>query len=410
MRTHDPRRFVEKLRDHLASHDRPIAFLFGAGTSAAVNIAPPAKPGTKPKHVPLVPPIGPLTDVCRDAVEALGGPSASAWKSLVSECEESDQDANVENVLTRLRDKVRAVGADQLLGLSRSDLDKIERTIRRKIACVAAPDEERIPQELPHHDFAVWVQQAERKYPVELFTTNYDPLLERALEDLKIPVFDGFVGSYAPFFSADVVAREDLLPGSGWVRLWKIHGSVNWTLVDRWGSSLVCRGAISKEGEMILPSDRKYDESRKMPYRALVDRLEAALAIPGALLVTCGFSFGDQHLNAAIWGALENRPRTHVISLQHSDIRPDDVLAKQAIRLPNLIVVAPNAAVLSGVYGPWRLAAPVDRATRHFLDTVFDSDFEPESEPAVTGAMRIGDFNRFCRFLTQMQPSVEGGA
>lgn len=37
MPTHDPRREIEKLRDHLASHDKALMFLFGAGTSCAVT-------------------------------------------------------------------------------------------------------------------------------------------------------------------------------------------------------------------------------------------------------------------------------------------------------------------------------------------------------------------------------------
>ena len=39
MQDHDPRRVVENVREQLARHDKPIAFLFGAGASYAVNIA-----------------------------------------------------------------------------------------------------------------------------------------------------------------------------------------------------------------------------------------------------------------------------------------------------------------------------------------------------------------------------------
>ncbi len=39
----------------------------------------------------------------------------------------------------------------------------------------------------------------EWKSPIELFTTNYDLLLEEALEDEEIPYFDGFVGSKKSF-------------------------------------------------------------------------------------------------------------------------------------------------------------------------------------------------------------------
>ena len=34
----------------------------------------------------------------------------------------------------------------------------------------------------------------------EIFTSNYDLIIEKSLEAIRIPHFDGFVGSYEPFF------------------------------------------------------------------------------------------------------------------------------------------------------------------------------------------------------------------
>jgi hypothetical protein len=68
MPIHDPRQFIEEMRDHLAAHDKPLAFLFGAGTSAAINMAPPPKPGEKPSFKPLIPAINGLTEYCAKAV------------------------------------------------------------------------------------------------------------------------------------------------------------------------------------------------------------------------------------------------------------------------------------------------------------------------------------------------------
>lgn len=38
MVSRDPKKAIETLRDHLASHDKPLAFLMGAGTSCAVKV------------------------------------------------------------------------------------------------------------------------------------------------------------------------------------------------------------------------------------------------------------------------------------------------------------------------------------------------------------------------------------
>jgi hypothetical protein len=87
VRTHDPRQVIEDLRNHLAAHDRRLTFLFGAGTSSAVNIAPPPTGGEKPKHRPLIPTNEGLTEICATAVAGMGEPQAAAWKMLVNQCE-----------------------------------------------------------------------------------------------------------------------------------------------------------------------------------------------------------------------------------------------------------------------------------------------------------------------------------
>ncbi|MCZ8488372.1 SIR2 family protein [Vibrio lentus] len=41
----------------------------------------------------------------------------------------------------------------------------------------------------PYHDLCTWIGSIDRRMPIELFTTNYDLLLEEALEDEEIPYF-----------------------------------------------------------------------------------------------------------------------------------------------------------------------------------------------------------------------------
>lgn len=99
-----------------------------------------------------------------------------------------------------------------------------------------------------------------RTQPVEVFTTNYDTLIETALEAERVPSFDGFVGCHQPFFLHESLARPESAPGSSWTRLWKIHGSINWHIEVVKGRPRVVRTGAASEGEMILPSHHKYDE------------------------------------------------------------------------------------------------------------------------------------------------------
>ena len=48
----------------------------------------------------------------------------------------------------------------------------------------------------PYHELITWVAGTQRAHPVEIFTTNYDLLIESAFERAKAPYFDGFTGGH----------------------------------------------------------------------------------------------------------------------------------------------------------------------------------------------------------------------
>lgn len=414
MATHDPRQVIEDLRNHLAMHDRRLCFLFGAGTSSAVNIAPNPLPGQKPAYLPLIPGIEGLTKLCMDAVCGIGKDQETAWCKLVSQCNNDGCLTNVEDMLSRVRIKIDAIGEGEILvGLDRTKLIEVENTICSAIAKTVNPPKEKIPEHIPHDDFASWVKKVTRTVPIEIFTTNYDLLFERAFEETRVPVFDGFVGTHHPFFYPECLDDEELLPKPNWIRLWKLHGSVNWILEKRTESNRIIRTVPTESGELILPSHRKYDESRKQPYIGYIDRLARILNSDHALLITCGYSFGDEHITAILYGSLDNRNTANIIALQFSDLKEEDKLVKAAVQRSNLTVIGPNGGVISGMWGLWQLSQPVDNKTCSFMDTAFDSNALPEDKgsPAVAsedlmGRMRLGDFNWFCRFLNSMGANV----
>jgi hypothetical protein len=405
---HDPRREIEKLRDHLASHDKPLAFLIGAGASCA------AKDATDPSgNAPLVPPIAPLGAMCADAVQAAGAHLRTAFDAIAHEIATvpvaRGWDANIEEILSAVRAKRAALGpADKLAGVDAAGLHDIEVTIQRTIATAAVPDENRVPTELPHHQFARWVGRIDRQYAVEVFTTNYDTLLERALEHEWVPVFDGFVGSREPFFSSASLLHRDAVPGVRWTRLWKIHGSVTWARrADAAGRPRIVRVHEHKGGELILPSFHKYDESRKQPYLAILDHLQRVLtAREDTVLFTLGYSFSDQHINEIIFDALDAQHRMHVVALQFEDLPDDHDLVKRAKQRSNLVVYGPTRAIVGGTLGSWRLNEEVDSVLATMLDLPFDSDAEPDPDAAaLTGRFRLGDFAVFGRFLATISGS-----
>ncbi|EKK01086.1 hypothetical protein RBSH_03604 [Rhodopirellula baltica SH28] len=400
-RNHDAKKTLSDLRDHLARHDKPIAFLFGAGTSCALRVPDPKDATTR---IALIPAVVALTDICRDDVAKMGDEFKDAWDSICEHCRELKIDPNVESILSRLRMMMSAVGkTDVIYGLDARKITEMEECVRKTIARVVVPDLDLLPEDFAHRRLARWLGKTSRKSPVEIFTLNYDVLLEHGLEAERIPYFDGFVGGYRPFFHADSLRRLETAPGASWIRLWKMHGSVNWRRVEQNGRIRVIRDQFDKGGEMIYPSAQKYDESRQQPYTAFADRLSRFLEQDDAILITAGFSFGDEHINDLVFSALENRPRTHVYVLNFSEIADDCHLAKYAMQRPNMLILSRDTGVIGGRRCAWE---PSD--CPEFMNEVFEVyESSPPSAPGkddavLAGRMKIGDFDAFSRFLDLM--------
>jgi len=396
--SHDAQKALADLRDHLARHDKPIAFFFGAGTSCSVSVPV----GDAEKRRPLIPAVPGLTAACKKDCAELGDKYAKAWVSMEAHCSDAKQDPHVENILSRLRMMLNAVGkGDTLCGLKMDELRNLEECVRKTIARLVTPDLQSLPAEFPHRKFARWLAKTSRKTSIEIFTVNYDVLFEHALESERLPIFDGFVGSFQPFFYADSLRRTEAAPGTNWTRLWKMHGSVTWRRIEQDGRARIVRGAPDPAGEMILPSFQKYDESRQQPYASFTDRLSRFLEQDDALLIVAGFSFGDEHINNLIFGALENRPRTHVYALQYDELAEDSILVRRAYQRSNLIVVGPRTGIIGGRRASW---APSEAPS--FMSGVFElhelATSEGGAEKLAAGVVKVGDFACFCNFLESM--------
>ncbi|MCT0206498.1 SIR2 family protein [Synechococcus sp. CS-1332] len=400
MPDHDAASFLGVLRDHLSAHDRHLAFLLGAGTSSCINIAPHnPETGHQELHQPLIPAVWGLTTECRAAVASLGEEHASVWDQLRDECVSLGSEPHIESLLDRVRAKIEALAeGDSLSGLTRAEWEAIDGAIRQKIAKLAAPDISTLPREIPHHRFARWIRNTVRKTPVEIFTTNYDILLEASFDLLRVPHFDGFIGSQHAYFSPEAVENDELLPSPTWIRYWKLHGSVTWSEETIAGKKRITRGHPKDSGEMVLPSYKKYDQSKKLPYRALMDRLGRVLARPNALLVVAGFSFGDQHINAIILDALNRYPTTHLIALMYSDVSESDEPSKWAEDYPNIMYVGPNGGVLRRQFGHWSSGG----RDEHALEAVTTGFAELDVGDSSKAKLGLGDFNVFGRFLNSL--------
>jgi hypothetical protein len=242
---------------------------------------------------------------------------------------------------------------------------------------------------------------------LECFTTNYDLLAEQAFEETGVAYFDGFVGARQPFF--DLRAIEDNLIPKHWTRLWKVHGSINWLLNSN-NEVYRLTNDTSCDSYIIHPSHLKYDQSRKMPYLALIDRLNSFLRQTSAVLITTGYSFSDTHLNDTIMNALKANPTAMVIALLYGKYSPtyekDFTYAKGRF---NFSAWTFDQAVIGGQQGEWKVANRDALSDENLGGAILET---PEVIKAVAPVttdtiiyhyeLQLGDFSKLGSFMQEL--------
>ena len=394
--TGDPARQLNYLQQCLSSDKKPLGLFLGAGCPMAIRLE-------GRESGPLIPDIKGITDSVHTQLKA-----TAEYKLLLEIVENNlanDGLANitVEDILTHIRALRSVAGNDKVRGLSAQDLDKLDDEICRHIYKLT--DQTLPSTETAYHHTASWVDAAKRAAPVEIFTTNYDLLMEQALEDVRVPYFDGFAGSRQPFF--DLLAmEEDALPPR-WARLWKLHGSINWYQVADKG---VFRGTSSEDGSskrVIHPSHLKYQESRRMPYLAMLDRLRTFLKAPTATLILCGYSFRDEHINEVIVQGLRSTQQAIAFALLFGNISDYGQAEALALSRSNLSLLARDGAVIGGQVSKWPEAdlasVPADNGR-----WVTWKPVSPENEGGKQLAeFKLGDFAILGEFLQELVGTVQ---
>ncbi|MDZ7783104.1 MAG: SIR2 family protein [Halioglobus sp.] len=224
---------------------------------------------------------------------------------------------------------------------------------------------------------------------MNIFTTNYDRLIEAGAELAGLHLLDRFLGNLMPIFRS---TRLDLdmhynPPGirgeprylEGVARFTKLHGSVDWLQtgkdIRRFGLPF---GAGSVEpylkapglGEttahqlMIYPNAAKDRETADYPYVELFRDLAAAVCRPNSTLVTYGYSFGDEHINRVIRDML-TIPSTHLVVISYGDPLDRIMQTYEELGRPSQIslLIGPRCADLSTLTENYLPKAAIDKTT-----------------------------------------------
>ena len=177
---HDPLQFVNELSSKLASRSRHVCLFLGAGASRACG----------------------LPDVSELEKRVMKRLEYDDRKQISQQLE----GRNLEQALSRIRRLAALLEGDsQLDGLTRDSSARLD-----KIVCQAIVAELSVENAVldPVYNLASWAARADYHWPLEVFTVNYDLLIETAFEYNRLPYFDGFVGNIQGKFHTDLVEGD----------------------------------------------------------------------------------------------------------------------------------------------------------------------------------------------------------
>lgn len=166
-----------------------------------------------------------------------------------------------------------------------------------------------------------------------IFTANYDLAFEYAFDKLGVHYIDGFSGFHKRFFKPETFEYDIFYPGSTTsgkvqriekvVRYIKLHGSMSWVNSESRDANnlygieekpLELIETLEKKGEIIIyPSAVKKSYTLDLPYSELFRQFAATITQSQSVLITIGYSFGDDHFNDIIYQALSNPTFTLII-------------------------------------------------------------------------------------------------
>lgn len=250
-----------------------------------------------------------------------------------------DEEDNVETILNKVQQlKALIVGDKTINELTLEMVKTIEKDIKKTIFA-------KLSVQTPFDklsDLVVWLNFINGENQKEVFTLNYDLLLENALEMNSLPYFSGFIGNVKPFFMADTVDDfTGLYVKQTWTKLWKLHGSLNFKKSKT--DQIFIENNTNSEYEdlLIYPSMDKYLSSRKAPFIAYLDRFRKYLLNNEKVLLILGYSFSDDHVNDIIINGLNNNSRLSVFAFCYDEKTLNkciDVLGKY----PNISAYSDN--------------------------------------------------------------------
>jgi hypothetical protein len=321
-----------------------VSFLLGAGASLAVggvslaNIPKPLEKALLDKASgeqkgTAVP--GWITLFYKIAsVLSLGDLSFDTRLNLFQSTEEKDVlaiDLNLEAFLSQLHtwhagmldatETLKLTGGTEL-SIVKSDLTRLIKEITSALTILLNLPKSGLDEPLRHHRKFIKkvLTRPLNLRRANIFTLNYDTLIEQAGDAEGSVLVDGFVGTLRRVFRPESYDIDFYFPAQTTegrvhrfdraLHLYKLHGSITWHRCEPdWENPFGLYATFYDQKSrtddvLIYPTPLKYGQALGMPYSELFRRFGNAIAQPQSALFVIGYGFGDDHVNALIRQAL----------------------------------------------------------------------------------------------------------
>jgi hypothetical protein len=200
-----------------------------------------------------------------------------------------------------------------------------------------------------------------RRGPVNLYTTNYDTLIEDALALCSVPYWDGFSGGGIAFRSHHFGEEP---PGSFRAHVIKLHGSIDWYGGDDgkvWRVRSEDGYPVRTGRVLIYPQATKYIATQRDPFAAQFDLFRRTLSTKQDNVISvCGYSFGDDHINQEIELAMSSpSSRTTMLVFYYEGAGWADCLTQwRGAPWGGRLYIATENGLYRGLEGPFHSPAP----------------------------------------------------
>jgi hypothetical protein len=165
-----------------------------------------------------------------------------------------------------------------------------------------------------------------------VFTTNYDLVIESALDELGYPYIDGFSGTVdrrlnlafygLDFHRVETTTQSVIARAEGAIYLHKVHGSLNWRASSERDRLTGLESLEVKQGDasanddelvLIYPTSAKEGDTLAYPYSDLLRLLGDAVQQEDTAVIVVGYGFADPHINRLLLRSLATNSALSVL-------------------------------------------------------------------------------------------------